>query len=229
MKIIIGQGKWGKRLKKEFESTREKIKTWTHGEPGFKIQEADEIIIAVPGPHLIDTIKKFKVNKDIFVVIATKGLDTKGRLPSETVRKIWGSKRLITMGGACISTEEVLDMQYGAKDLELAGILKNVYSIGFSIEKSKNGDNAAARWFIKAWRELSTITDKDYHLSDFVVTCMSGKSRNNRAGTLIAQNKEVKFEDGQIAEGLHTAKMIQKYNLFKDLRLLRDIVKRINI
>jgi glycerol-3-phosphate dehydrogenase len=186
--------------------------------------------VAVPGPYLIETLEKFQVvDKDTLIETATKGLDNKGRLPSKAIKDIWGSRWVMVTGGACISTEDFLDLQYGKEELEMAGILKNVYSIGFSIERARFGDNAAAVWFIKAWKELHIVVSKEEYFSDFVVTAMSDKSRNNRAGRMIAEGKKVMFEDNQIAEGVHTAEMIKKYKLFKNLPLLMETVGKITL
>ena len=110
--------------------------------------------------------------------------------------------------------------------LELAGILKNVYAIGFNVIRFEKGDNAAAVWFIDAWEELKSIVKRSHYLSDLVVTCMSDKSRNSRAGKLIAQSKKLDF-GGEVAEGVHSARMINKFGLFKDAKVLRSVVERI--
>jgi len=214
MIIILGQGKWGTRLKEEF-SPKLKIKTWNHPEDSFEIKEADKIIVAVPGQYLRETLELFDVDENIVVHTATKGLDTKGKLPSDAVKEIWKSRHVSVLGGACISTEKKLDIQYGKQDLEWVGILKNVYAVGYSIEKYTNGDNMAAVYFVNAWEELKRVTLNSRYLADFAVTCFSDKSRNYQAGKLIAQGKKVKFEDGQIAEGIHTAIMLKKYRHYK--------------
>jgi glycerol-3-phosphate dehydrogenase len=116
-------------------------------------------------------------------------------------------------------------MQYGGEDLEVAGILKNVYAIGFSYLKAKKSDNYAAVWFVKVWDELRGVVKKEEFLSDLVVTCMSEASRNNKAGLLLSRGEPIEFQDCQVAEGVHTAEMIEKFNLFHGLPLLREITK----
>lgn len=225
--IILGQGKWGKRLKKEYEEKGKVVKTWSHTQLSFDIDEAESIIIAIPSPYLVDVLQQFKVNPNIPVFSCTKGLDICGRLPSAAIKLFWDSKEIFILGGACISTEPYLQIIIESNlQLEIAGILKNVYAIGFNIVRAEKGDNAAAAWFIDAWEELKSIVGSSYYLSDLVVTCMSERSRNSRAGKMIAQGRNIDFS-GEVAEGLYTAKTIKCFNLFKDNKLLWNIIERI--
>lgn len=224
---IIGQGKWGRRLAQECRKKGQAVKTWTHGNSGYEISDAAEIIVAVPAPFLIDALCKFEVDPHTLVTTATKGLDTRGCLPSETIKRIWFSNEVRVMGGACISTEPTLDIQYGGDLLEIAGILKNVYAIGFSYSRTKFGDNATAVWFVKVWKELRELVGEEAYLSDLAVTSISTKSRNNKAGVLIAQGLPIDL-GGQVAEGVHSAKMIEKFDLFGNLPLLRETTHIIN-
>jgi len=221
MKHIIGLGKWGTRLAEVNRHEGKEVKTWTHGEPGCNIKGAEEVIVAVPAPYLIDALSKFQVDPETLVTTATKGLDTSGRLPSKAIKLVWGSQNVRVMGGACISTEPTLDIQYGEELLEIAGILKNVYAIGFSYSRTKYGDNATAVWFVKVWKELRELVKDESYLSDLAVTSISSKSRNNKAGVFIAQGKPIDL-GGQVAEGVHSAKMIEEFNLFGRLPLLRE-------
>ena len=229
MIIILGQGKWGARLKKEF-APKFKIKTWNHPEDPFEIKEADKIIVAIPGQYLRETLELFdEVDPDITVHSATKGLDSKGHLPTQAIRDIWGSKYISVLGGACISTEEKLDISYGYNELEWVGVLKNVYAIGYSIEKHTNGDNMAAVYFADAWEELKGITSINRHMADLAVTCLSNKSRNFKAGQLIASGEKPEFQDGQIAEGVHTAIQIRRheYHWMLGYPVLKNVVELI--
>jgi glycerol-3-phosphate dehydrogenase len=221
---IIGQGKWGKRLTREYKN--QVFKTWTHGEHGYKINEGSEVIVAIPAPYLIEVLYKFDVDPQILITSATKGLDIYGSLPSQTIRRLWNSIEVRVMGGACISTEPTLDIQYGGEELEIAGILKNVYAIGFSYSQVKYGDNVTAVWFVKVWKELRGLVGKEEYLSDLAVTSISSKSRNNKVGQLIARGEPIDL-GGQIAEGVHSAKMIEKFDLFSNLYLLRETTNMI--
>lgn len=227
---IIGQGKWGKRLAQENVAAGKTVVRWDRkvAEQFYPhVGAAGEIIVAVPGPYLVETLSKFSANPDILVTSATKGLDALGRMPSNAIRLLWGSKNIRTLGGACISSQSDLDIQYGGEDLEIAGILKNVYAIGFSYLKAKRSDNFAAVWFVKIWNELRSVVGKEEYLSDLVVTCMSPASRNNQAGLFLARGEPILFRDGDVAEGVHTAHMIEEHDLFGKMPLLREITKTI--
>lgn len=235
MKIILGQGSWGKRLKHEFEKEDE-VRTWTHTQDAFEIKDTDQVYIAIPAPYLIETLNRFThSSRHATVWSATKGLTEHGLLPSDAIRQAWASHDIIIMGGACIASEpnlEIIEVPFNRQDqsgvfLELAGILKNVYAIGFNIVRSRDGDNMAAAWFVKAWAELKGQVKEERYLSDLVTTCMSDKSRNCRAGKLIAEHKVLDFGH-QVAEGVHSAKVIKKYNLFPHMVLLRETVEQID-
>ena len=243
MIIILGQGKWGKRLRFDYLTQDKVVRCWSHTMEPFSIKNAEFVVVAIPSPYVALTISGFSINgfsinPDIPVYSAVKGLDEFGRLPSQTIKHEWKSKNVFVMGGACISSEKNLQLiiESDVKSLEWAGILKNVYAIGFNIERAKNGDNMAAVWFTKAWEELKWFVGETAYLADFVATCMSENSRNAKSGKMIAKG-EKRFDiycnlEGGIPEGIHTADMLNKYGeksciAYDNLPLLRETVEKI--
>jgi glycerol-3-phosphate dehydrogenase len=107
--------------------------------------------------------------------------------------------------------------------LELACILKNVYAIGFGIALAK-GENYAAHKLIKYFREYASLGIKDAYRADAIVSCYSDKSRNKTFGKAFAKGE--KYDEATV-EGLNTAKVIEKHNLFKSCPHLRKITKTI--
>ena len=86
------------------------------------------------------------------------------------------------------------------------------------------GDNFASLCLSEFISEMESIDRKEYFLPDLLVTCMSKNSRNNTYGrNLAGENKKIKG----VVEGVHSAKIIEKYNLFHDMNLLRNITKQL--
>jgi glycerol-3-phosphate dehydrogenase len=238
MIIVLGQGKWGKRLKNDYLKQDKVVRCWSHMMEPFSIEAAEFVVVAIPSPYVALTISQFTINQNIPVYSAVKGLDEFGRLPSQTIKDEWKSKNVYVMGGACISSEKNLQLliESDVKSLEWAGILKNVYAIGFNIERFKNGDNMAAVWFTKAWEELKWFVGETRYLADFVTTCMSENSRNAKSGKMIAKGEKrldiYSNLEGEVPEGIHTADMLNKYGKksiheYDNLPLLKETVEKI--
>ena len=231
--IILGQGRWGKRLRLDYSKRGKAVQTWSHQMEPFDIPKVELVIVAIPSPYIAKTINPFTIDPDTPVCTAVKGLDEFGRLPSKAIRDTWKSKNVSVMGGACISSEDKLQLliESDVKALEWVGILKNIYAIGFNIERATNGDNMAAVWFTKAWEELSGFVVETRYMADFVTTCMSENSRNAKTGKMIAKGKKriaIYFNlGGEVPEGIHTADMIKKYGYYSNLELLHETVDKI--
>lgn len=220
--FIIGQGSWGRRIKKSYGKNAQ---TWKHGQPGRHITGVDRIYVAVPARYLRETLKLFTIDRSIPVLSCTKGLDPSGQLPSQVIEKEWQLNSVLHLGGACIASEEWIFPIIGDKELELISVLKNVYAIGFNYVLEQEGINTAAVDFIAYLQEIS-IRGQEGGYADLLATCFSPKSRNARVGKALAQGKIPKLR-GQIAEGLDTAWIIETHNLYRERPLLREITSRI--
>lgn len=218
--VIIGQGTWGKRLASACAGP---VRTWTHGEAGFAIEQAERIYVAVPVPYLRETLDRFAVDPEIPVISCAKGLDETGRLPSDVIRLVWRSKTVIHLGGPCVCAEEIVVPEYGGKDIELVSALKNVYAIGFNELRERQGINVAAAALAAYLDELGPARGG---ISDLLATCFSPDSRNARAGIALARNEKPDLR-GEVAEGLHTARVIERLDLYKDKYRLRQITRLI--
>jgi glycerol-3-phosphate dehydrogenase len=94
------------------------------------------------------------------------------------------------------------------------------------------GENYAMHKLIKYLREYKTLGIKDSYRADLLVSCYSDKSRNKTFGKTFAKGE--KYDDfspaslGKTVEGLYTAQVIEKHNLFKSCPELRKITKKIS-
>jgi len=115
-------------------------------------------------------------------------------------------------------------------------ILKNVYAMVFGMaDELKLGDNMRGFLLVAAIRELDQIVCEmggqaasPYHLAglgDLVSTATSEDSHHHALGCMLAREEA----EGIEGEGVHTLKMVSKYNLFNTenyplFRLIQDIV-----
>jgi len=143
-----------------------------------------------------------------------------------TVRRLFQGSRLICM--------QVSDMHGGSWYV----ILKNVYAIVFGVsDELKLGDNMRGHLMVTALAELSAIgkyfgaetaTPYSYAgLGDLTSTATSENSHHHELGRKLASGQCVK--ENITGEGIHTLKMIEKYQLFNRqeyplFQLVNDIV-----
>jgi len=103
-------------------------------------------------------------------------------------------------------------------------ILKNIYAIGFGIaDELKLGDNMRGFLAVTALRELSAIMGQMggeastplylAGLGDLITTATSVDSHHHELGCMIARGEL----DDINGEGIHTLKMVEKYQLFDSL------------
>ena len=120
---------------------------------------------------------------------------------------------------------------YDIKGAELGGALKNIIAFCAGVITGLNlGDNTFAALLTRGLSEMAKLTVKmggDVNtiygltgLGDLIVTCMSGHSRNRRAGILIGQGKtieEARKEIGMVIESIDNIKIAyelsKKYNV----------------
>lgn len=217
MDVIIGQGSWGRHLKSLIGG---KAIVWRHGDPGFPI-DGGTVYVAVPAPYLRETLERFDVAPATTVVSCVKGLDGSGRLPTDVIRERWRPLSVTHLGGPCLTAEATVCPRTGGADLELCSVLKNVYAVGFGYARANQGLNAAA---VKLASYLTEFPRVPAGVADLVATCASTTSRNVRAGMALARGEPPDLGD-QIAEGIHTAGVIQERNLYKDRHELRAICR----
>jgi len=167
-------------------------------------------------------LKKVKFGgKDQYIYSCVKGLMNNGSTVCDYLNKKLKVDDVKFIGGANIDCG---DENYRKVDnsgkLERLGILKNVYAIGFGYYLKKHSPNASAHYLSRVVEELETIGIKGTLLDDLFVSCFSEVGRNRKFGEAMATGK--KYSEITI-EGRHTAKIIKKKNLFKNLALLREI------
>ncbi len=128
---------------------------------------------------------------------------------------------------------------YDIKGAELGGALKNIIAFCAGVITGLNlGDNTFAALLTRGLSEMAKLTVKmggDVNtiygltgLGDLIVTCMSGHSRNRRAGILIGQGKtieEAKKEIGMVIESIDNIKIA--YELSKKYDVEMPIVNSV--
>lgn len=219
--VVIGQGSWGRRIAEAFED----VVTWKHGQEGFDLTGAEMVYVVVPSPYLRATLERFPIDRETPVVSCIKGLTTDGAFPTDVVREVWQSVDVSHLGGPCLTAEAILCPRHGGDQLEEASILKNVYAIGFNYLWAKEGLNVASMALTHYLDEMPPVREG---IADLLATCYSPSSRNARVGRLLAQGKPLQL-GGQVAEGIHTAKAIERHDLFRDRWELRNLTKLIRL
>ena len=128
---------------------------------------------------------------------------------------------------------------YDIKGAELGGALKNIIAFCAGVITGLNlGDNTFAALLTRGLSEMAKLTVKmggDVNtiygltgLGDLIVTCMSGHSRNRRAGILIGQGKtieEARKEIGMVIESIDNIKIA--YELSKKYDVEMPIVNSV--
>lgn len=108
--------------------------------------------------------------------------------------------------------------------VELSGALKNIYAIVSGMAAAlKMGENARAMLMTRSLAEMSRFAVSLganpmtfmglAGIGDLVVTCTSSKSRNYRVGYAVgkgAQLETAEAELGQVAEGIHTLRLVKE-------------------
>jgi glycerol-3-phosphate dehydrogenase (NAD(P)+) len=132
---------------------------------------------------------------------------------------------------------------YTSTDLagaEIGGALKNVIAIAAGISDGLGfGDNTKAVLITRGIAEITRLglamgaKEATFAglsgIGDLIVTCASQHSRNNRAGFLLAQGKnlaQVKAEIGMVVEGADTAKAA--LSLAKKHKVTMPIIEEVN-
>lgn len=180
------------------------------------------VIICVPSMYVDAVLKKTRFGgKEQFVYSCVKGLMNDGSTVCDYLKKRLKDDSIRFIGGANIDCgdEDYRKIDKSGK-LEILGILKNVYAIGFGYYLKEYSPNASAHYLSRVVEELATIGIKGTLLDDLFVSCFSPVGRNRKFGEAMATHK--KYSEMTI-EGRHTAKIIKKRNLFKNLALLREI------
>jgi glycerol-3-phosphate dehydrogenase (NAD(P)+) len=110
--------------------------------------------------------------------------------------------------------------------LEICGAVKNITALATGVVSGLGlGDNASGSIITLGLREMVTLgrklgaNEKTFYglagVGDLVATCMSEKSRNRRAGQLLAKGMgfdQIKEEmHGMVAEGIMTCKAVHEY------------------
>ena len=110
--------------------------------------------------------------------------------------------------------------------VELAGLMKNIYSIGAGLCQGVGyGDNMTAVYVTAAYGELQIVAHNlapnQHHdmalycyLGDLMVTCWSEHSRNRRLGYLLGKGmpiEQVFKEIGVVPEGYYSARIVHQY------------------
>lgn len=216
---IIGTGRWAKRIKKfsliktVLISPRKKI---------IDVSDYENIIICVPSLYIDDVIKKIKFSsKNKAILSCVKGLMNNGSTVCQYLRKRFKSKDIRFLGGANIDcNDESFRMIDAGTRLELLGILKNVYAIGFGYYSIAKSVNYSSNLLSDIVSELRTIGINKRLLNDLFASCYSEKSRNKQFGEAMARGLHL---SENTIEGIRTAIIIKKLNLYPKLRVLREI------
>lgn len=122
---------------------------------------------------------------------------------------------------------------YDIKGAELGGALKNIIAFCAGVITGLNlGDNTFAALLTRGLSEMAKLTVKmggDVNtiygltgLGDLIVTCMSGHSRNRRAGILIGQGKtieEARKEIGMVIESIDNIKIAYELSKKYDVEM----------
>jgi len=225
---IIGTGKRAQRLQKRLPAYGiKKVDLMDSFQKTIDVSSYDKVMICIPTYCLLEVLKKVqRGSKKKIIISCIKWLMNNGETVCTYLDKHlkkqmkWSS---FFLGGANIDDgNEIVEIKRDKK-LELACILKNVYAIGFGIALHQ-GENYAAHELIKYLNEYKKLWVKESYRADLLVCCFSDKSRNKIFGQHFAKGKK---HDERTVEGLYTAQVIEKHNLFKSAKELRKITKKI--
>lgn len=225
---IIGNGRWANRLKIKLDVTYStNIELIDSYLDIIDVSAYEEVIICIPAYCLLEVLWKIKWGSDKKIVTSCiKWLLDNWEMVCEYLNKnlidIIKSSVLF-LGGANIDDgNEIVDISDDYK-LELACVLKNVYAMGFGIAL-KEWENYAAHKLVDYLNEYKKLWIKEEYWADLFVSSYSDKSRNKMYGKDFVDHKD---NIEKTVEWLNTAKIIKKYNLFKDCEEIRKIIEQI--
>lgn len=224
---IIGRGRWASRLRNRFLSEGQDMPLLSPREDVIDVSSYEEIIICVPAYCAQEVLEKINWGEGQKKIIScAKGLLDNGQSLCQYLNENYATIMLEPasfLGGANIDDGgEIVEI---TKDyaLEIACILKNVYAIGFGLALKK-GENFAAHELSQYLLEYKSLGIPESYWADLLVSCYSDKSRNKTFGKKFSLEEQY---DEKTIEGLNTAKIIEKHNLWAELKKLRGITKTI--
>ncbi|CAI9086586.1 NAD(P)-dependent glycerol-3-phosphate dehydrogenase [Candidatus Methylacidiphilum fumarolicum] len=188
MKIgILGQGKWGKTIKKLLAENGHEPLGFHHTDNTWE-QQLDCLCIAIPVQHIRQTLHRFP-NPECPVISLSKGLEiTTGKRVTEIIKDVWKNENVGALSGPTFSEEILAGLPaaavvssekealgiffqnifhsrtfrvYRTTDLvglELGGALKNVYAIaGGLCYGLALGENAHASLLTRSLAEMTRL------------------------------------------------------------------------
>jgi len=227
MVCIIGRGSWANRLLARFVAEGRSVTLLNPREEIIDVSAYEEVIVCVPAYCVDEVLEKVHWGEGKKIVTScVKGLANTG----ETVCSYLNRKLkdflhapVNFLGGANINDgREIVEISQDYQ-LELACILKNVYAVGFGSALNQ-GENFASHELAQYLIEYKKLGIAEKYWADLLVTCYSDKSRNKTFGRKFSAQEQY---DEKTIEGLNTAKIIEKHDLFSDLEKLRAITRNI--
>lgn len=159
------------------------------------------------GPMISEEIR---ANHYAFAQVACSQADI-----SNTVIKLFSGKKLY------------LETSMDIVGISWSVILKNVYALAFGMaDELQLGDNMRGFLAVAALEELDKIAcsmggqaGSPYHLAglgDLITTATSEDSHHHELGRMLVKQDQGGESKGIKGEGIHTLKMVAKYNLFNE-------------
>ena len=224
---IIGRGKWAQRLKKRFDAQGPEVDLLNPRADSIDVSNYEEVIICIPAYCVDEVLNRVNWGSEPKIVIScVKGLMANGETVCHYLDKklanILQSPAQFLGGPNIDDGREIIEIGLNPQ-LELACVLKNVYAIGFGLALAQ-GQNFAAAELAGHLAEYQLLGITEKHWADLLVSCYSDKSRNKTFGLKFSANERY---DERTIEGLNTARIIEKYNLFENLPRLRKITSTI--
>ncbi|TFE68204.1 NAD(P)H-dependent glycerol-3-phosphate dehydrogenase [Methylacidiphilum caldifontis] len=188
MKIgILGQGRWGKTIKKLLEENHFKPLSFHHTDTDWK-EKLDCLCVVIPVQHVRETLSHFP-HPQCPVISLSKGLEVStGKRVTEIIKDIWKNAKVGALSGPNFSEEISAGLPaasvvaaeeenlgkffqnifhskrfrvYRSTDLigvELGGALKNIYAIaGGLCYGLKLGENAHASLLTRSLSEMTRL------------------------------------------------------------------------
>lgn len=159
------------------------------------------------GPMISEEIR---ANHYAFAQVACSQADM-----SSTVIKLFSEKKLY------------LETSTDIVGISWSVILKNIYALAFGMaDELQLGDNMRGFLAVAALEELDKIScsmggqvGSPYHLAglgDLITTATSEDSHHHELGRMLVKQDQGIESKGIEGEGIHTLKMVAKYNLFNE-------------
>ncbi len=224
---IIGRGRWASRLQRKFAADDKAVDLINPRQDEIDVSAYPEVIICIPAYCVDEVLAKVnwgpvkKVVTSCVKGLMNNGISACNYLNEKLVDTLHSPVNFL--GGANIDDGQEIVEIVQDYNLELACILKNVYAIGFGLAL-KQGENFASHELSSYLEEYKKLGIMEKYWADLLVSCYSDKSRNKTFGRKFSADEQY---DEKTIEGLNTAKIIEKYNLFPDLPKLREITKAI--